>query len=247
RSGFLSRGARSAPREGTGRVSERSQARRGRLRELPQAGCARPGGPGRACPRAAGEGAPARARRSRARARGGGSARGGRARGRCPARPPRAHGGARPRGPRRGGDRRAVRPARARGAPLPAVRAGGRVGRRGPAEGLPARRPRPPPGPRRGIAGRMKDLYEVLGVEKDASADEIKKGYRKLARQHHPDKNPGDKAAEERFKEIQSAYDVLSDPEKRKQYDQVGPRMFGGGAPGAGGNFNWSGNFSDLG
>jgi molecular chaperone DnaJ len=65
-------------------------------------------------------------------------------------------------------------------------------------------------------------LYESLGVPKNASEDEIKKAYRKLVRQYHPDKNPGDAAAEARFKEVQAAYDVLSDPEKRKQYDRLG-------------------------
>ena len=95
-----------------------------------------------------------------------------------------------------------------------------------------------------------KPLYDTLGVPKNASQDEIKKAYRKLARKHHPDANPGDNAAEERFKEIQHAYDVLSDADKRKQYDTFGAangRV--GGAPG-GPNVDFSsfdiGDLSDL-
>src|SRR5437763_10195257 len=78
----------------------------------------------------------------------------------------------------------------------------------------------------------VKDPYNVLGVDKKASGDEIKKAYRKLARQYHPDRNPGDKAAEERFKEVQQANGILSGPEKRKRYDSGGG-IFGGFDPGA--------------
>src|SRR6266568_1272830 len=66
------------------------------------------------------------------------------------------------------------------------------------------------------------DYYETLGVPKNASADDIRKSYRKLARKHHPDLNPGDKSSEERFKNVQEAYDVLSDAKKRQMYDQFG-------------------------
>ncbi len=86
-----------------------------------------------------------------------------------------------------------------------------------------------------------KDYYQVLGVSRDDSQDLIKKTYRKLARKHHPDVNPGDKAAEERFKEINEAYEVLSDPEKRSKYDQFGVQWQqyerAGGRPE---NFNWA-------
>ena len=91
----------------------------------------------------------------------------------------------------------------------------------------------------------VKDPYATLGVDKKASAEEVKKAYRKLARKYHPDTNPDDKQAEERFKEVQEAYSILSDPEKRKAYDSGGGVFGGGFDPNAfrGGNF---GGFGDI-
>ena len=79
------------------------------------------------------------------------------------------------------------------------------------------------------------DFYEVLSVSRDASDQELKTAYRRLAMQYHPDHNPGDKAAEEKFKECSEAYQVLSDADKRAAYDRYGHAAFSGGGPGAGG------------
>ena len=89
-----------------------------------------------------------------------------------------------------------------------------------------------------------RDYYEVLGVGRNASADEIKKAYRKAAIKYHPDKNPGDKEAEEKFKEAAEAYDVLSNPEKKARYDQFGHAGMGGPGGGAGGFGGGFGGFS---
>jgi molecular chaperone DnaJ len=92
------------------------------------------------------------------------------------------------------------------------------------------------------------DHYKTLGVARNASPEEIKKAYRKLARQYHPDRNPGDKKAEERFKEISQAHDVLGDPEKRKQYDSgTGPFAASAGGPGFGGFGNFDFDASSMG
>ena len=101
------------------------------------------------------------------------------------------------------------------------------------------------------MAETKRDYYEVLGVNKGASAEEIKKAYRKSAMKYHPDRNPGDKEAEEKFKEIGEAYEVLSDDDKRARYDQFGHAgvdpNFGAGAGGYGGGFGGFGDFGDLG
>ena len=99
------------------------------------------------------------------------------------------------------------------------------------------------------MAEQKRDYYEVLGVSKGASEDEIKKAYKKMARKYHPDLNPGDKSAEEKFKEVNEAYEVLSDADKRARYDQYGhagvdPNF---GAGGFGGGFDGGFDFSDLG
>ena len=99
------------------------------------------------------------------------------------------------------------------------------------------------------MAEQKRDYYEVLGVSKGASEDEIKKAYKKLARKYHPDLNPDNKEAEEKFKEVNEAYEILSDPNKKARYDQFG---FAGvdpnyGAGGAGGGFDGGFDFGDLG
>src|ERR1700732_5287253 len=94
-----------------------------------------------------------------------------------------------------------------------------------------------------------KDFYELLGVQRDAAADDIKKAYRKMAMQCHPDRNPGNKKAEQTFKDLNEAYDVLKDEQKRAAYDRFGHAAFehgNGASAGAGGFGGFSGGFADI-
>ena len=91
-----------------------------------------------------------------------------------------------------------------------------------------------------------RDFYEILGVSKSSSADEIKKAYRKVAMQFHPDRNPGDKAAEEKFKEAAEAYEILSDTDKKAKYDRFGHQAFGPGTPGGGGYGGGGTDMNDI-
>ena len=94
------------------------------------------------------------------------------------------------------------------------------------------------------------DFYQTLGVSRDAGAEDLKKAYRKLAMQFHPDRNPGDKTAEAKFREVSEAYEVLKDDQKRGAYDRFGHAAFeqgGGGAPGGfAGGFNFEGGLGDI-
>src|SRR3984893_16538113 len=99
------------------------------------------------------------------------------------------------------------------------------------------------------MAGKFKDYYEVPGVPRTATEDQIRKEYRRLARKYHPDVNPGDKSAEEKFKEINEAYEVLSDADKRRRYDQLGANWKAGAdftPPGSSGTHDESGGFGDI-